>query len=169
LRAALAACAILAAFVLAGCGSTRTVVKTVPSPPSATGDQRFFGQIRSLVRKGDMYELTFDPAWFLSGVTANAAQAQDQGVSCEPRVCPPVANDNYVVNETTRTYVFLVPPGTRGTVLTGGPTGTPVPVEELAKLVDGTSSLKLFEPLSTGVWILVHVDTVRTFAQQYHP
>lgn len=28
-------------------------------------------------------------------------------------------------------------------------------------------SLKLFEPLSSGVWILVHGDTVRTFAKQY--
>lgn len=40
---------------------------------------------------------------------------------------------------------------------------------ELLQLVAGKSSLKLFEPLSTGVWILVHVDTVRTFAQQYRP
>ena len=40
---------------------------------------------------------------------------------------------------------------------------------QLAQLVAGTSPLKLFEPLSTGVWVLVHVDTVRTFAQQYRP
>jgi hypothetical protein len=39
----------------------------------------------------------------------------------------------------------------------------------LAQIVAGKSSLKLFEPLSSGVWILVHVDTVRTFAQQYRP
>ena len=65
--------------------------------------------------------------------------------------------------------MFLVPPGTHGTVLVNGPVGTPVSIEELARIVDGTSSLKLFEPISSGFWILVHVDTVRTFAQQYHP
>jgi hypothetical protein len=62
----------------------------------------------------------------------------------------------------------------QGTVLTksgssGGPfPATTITAAELAQIVAGTSSLKLFEPLS-GVWILVHGDTVRTFAQQYCP
>ena len=89
MRRTLLAGLLLAGFVLAGCGSTRTVTTTVSSPPGATGDQRFYGQIRALVRKAGTYELTFDPAWFLSGVTANVAQAQDQGTTCEPRACPP--------------------------------------------------------------------------------
>jgi len=171
---------LLAAALAAGCGGTRTVVRTVTverplAAASATGDQRFYGRITSLERKGGRYELRFDPAWFLSGVAANVAQAQDQGTPCQPSACPPVANDNYVIDESHRLLTLIVPANARGTVLTkGGPNGGPFPattisVAQLAQLVAGKSSLKLFEPLSTGVWILVHVDTVRTFAEQYHP
>jgi hypothetical protein len=173
--------AILLVAVSGGCGGSRTVVKTVtvdrraPAALSATGDQRLYGQIKSLVQRGDQYELRFDPAWFLSGVTANVAQAQDEGIRCEPSACPPVANDNKVVDEGHRVLTYIVPPSVRGTVLTrNGTTGGPFPATrittvQLAQLVAGKSSLKLFEPLSSGVWILVHGDTVRTFAQQYVP
>jgi hypothetical protein len=164
----------------AGCGGSRTVVRTVTveqkasaAASSATGDQRLYGQIKSLVRKGDHYEMRFDPAWFLSGVTANVAQAQDQGTPCQPSACPPVANDNYVVDEGHRLLTYLVPANVRGTVVTkGGSNGvssTTITVAQLAQLVAGKSSTKLFEPLTTGVWILVHGDTVRTFAHQYRP
>jgi hypothetical protein len=142
---------------------------------SATGDQRLYGQVKSLERKGDHYELRFDPALFLSGVAANVAQAEDQHTPCQPSACPPVANDNYVVDESQRLLTYLVPADVQGTVLTkngssGGPfPATTITVAQLAQIVAGKSSLKLFEPLSTGVWILVHVDTVRTFAQQYRP
>ena len=63
----------------------------------------------------------------------------------------------------------------RGTVLVrNGANGGPFPTttitaSDLAGLVAGKSSIRLFEPLSSGVWILVHGDTVRTFAQQYVP
>jgi hypothetical protein len=166
-----------------GCGGSpsRTVVKTVavdqgaPTRLSATGDQRLYGHIRSLAQSGDHYELRFDPAWFLSGVTANVAQAEDEGSRCEPSACPPVANDNKVVDEGHRVLTYIVPTSVRGTVLTrNGATGGPFPstritTAQLAQLVAGKSSLKLFEPLSSGVWVLVHGDTVRTFAQQYVP
>jgi hypothetical protein len=169
-RAGLCLALVLAALA-AGCGGTRTVVRTVTVAPKATGDQRLFGRIASLERSGDHYELRFDPAWFLSGVAANVAQAQDQGTTCSPSACPPVANDNYVVEEGHRLLTFVLPAGVRGTVLTKGAptTGTTVTAAELARLVAGTSSLKLFEPLSSGVWIVIHVDTVRSFAQQYRP
>jgi hypothetical protein len=172
---------LLLAAVASGCGGSRSVVKTVtvernsPAASSATGDQRLYGQIKSLGRSGDYFELRFDPAWFLSGVTANVAQAEDQGTPCQPSACPPVANDNYVVDEGHRVLTYIVPTGVRGTVLTrNGATGGPFPsttitTAQLAQLVAGKSSLKLFEPLSSGVWILVHGDTVRTFAQQYVP
>jgi hypothetical protein len=39
----------------------------------------------------------------------------------------------------------------------------------LVKVLDGTSDLDLFEPLDTGVWITIDVDTVRSVYQQYHP
>jgi hypothetical protein len=119
--------------------------------------------------------LRFDPAWFLSGVTANIAQAEDRGARCRPSACPPVANDNYVVDEGHRVLTYIIPTSVRGTVLTehgsnGGsfPT-TSITVMQLKQLMAGKSSLKLFEPLSTGVWIVVHGDTVRSFAQQYKP
>jgi hypothetical protein len=105
-------------------------------------------------------------------VTANVAQAEDQGMHCRPSACPPVANDNYAIDEGHRLLIFIVPTNARGTVLAKGSNGfrpTRITVGQLAQLVAGKTSLKLFEPLSTGVWILVHVDTVRTFAQQYLP
>jgi hypothetical protein len=165
-----------------GCGSggAQEVVKTVTvqrkaAAVSATGDQRFYGRVKSLERKGDHYELRFDPAFFLSGMAANVAQAEDQHTPCQPSACPPVANDNYVVDEGHRLLTYLVPADVQGTVLTksgssGGPfPATTITVAQLAQIIAGKSSLKLFEPLSTGVWILVHVDTVSTFAQQYRP
>jgi hypothetical protein len=153
----------------------RTVAVQHKAVLSATGDQRLYGQVKSLERKGDHYELRFDPALFLSGVAANVAQAEDQHTPCQPSACPPVANDNYVVDESHRLLTYLVPADVQGTVLTkSGPSAGPFPattitVAQLAQIVAGKSSLKLFEPLSSGVWILVHVDTVRTFAQQYRP
>ena len=170
---------LLLVALAAGCGSQRTVVRTVTverkPPASAMGDQRLYGRLESLVPEGNHYVLRFDPAWFTSGVTANVAQAADQGTHCRPSACPPVANDNYVVDEGHRRLTYIVPADVRGTVLTrkgsvGGPfPATRITVAQLAELVAGTSSLQLFEPLSTGVWILVHVDTVRSFAQQYVP
>jgi hypothetical protein len=172
---------LLLTALAAGCAGNRAVVTTVTvdrktnAASSATGDQRLYGKIRALVRRGHNYELRFDPAWFLSGVTANVAQADDQGTPCRPSACPPVANDNYVVDEGHRLLTYIVPTGVRGTVLAkrgsnGGPfPSTTITVARLARLVAGKGSLKLFEPLSSGVWILVHGDTVRTFAQQYVP
>ena len=183
-----------AVALAAGCGGggAQKVVRTVTVQPktavaravavqhkaaalSATGDQRLYGQVKSLERKGDHYELRFDPALFLSGVAANVAQAEDQHTPCRPSACPPVANDNYVVDESHRLLTYLVPADVQGTVLSksgasGGPfPATTITVAQLAQIVAGKSSLKLFEPLSSGVWILVHGDTVRTFAQQYRP
>jgi hypothetical protein len=178
-RVVIAGTGLLLVVLAAGCGSSRTVVRTVTvdrkSTASATGDQRLYGRIKSLARKGNRFELSFDPALFLSGVTANVALAEAQGTSCEPSACPAVANDNYVVDEGHTALVYLVPSGVRGTVLTrtgssGGPfPATSITATQLAQIVAGKSSVKLFEPLSSGVWILVHGDTVRAFAQQYRP
>ncbi len=178
LRTGLTTASLLLVLTLtAGCGGTRTVVttvtRTVPPAPSATGDQRLYGRIVSLTLRDGHYELRFDPALLVSGVTANVVQAEDMGTVCRPSACPPVANDNQTVDEGHRALVFLLPTTVRGTVLLKGGTngflGHPVTVAQLAQLVAGTSSLQLYEPLSTGVWLLVHSDTVRTFAQQYKP
>lgn len=168
--------ALTLATLLAGCGSTTRTVTVVRQPaPRASGDLRYIGRIVSMERTGNVYLLRFDPTWFLSGVTANVAQAEDTGIKCAPEACPPVANDNYRVDEGHRLLTFRMPVSTRGTVLVkNAPGGGPFPAKtitapELARLVAGTSDLKLYEPLTTGVWILVHVDTVRTFEQQYVP
>jgi hypothetical protein len=169
---------LLLAAVAAGCGGTRAVTHTVTvhaQPAAQSPDQRFYGRVTSLVRSGAGYELSLDPSWFVSGITANAASAADSGTRCAPSACPPVANDNYIVDEGHRILTFVVPAGVRGTVLVQRPTrGSPfsassITVAQLAQIVARRSTLKLFEPLSSGVWLLVHIDTVRRFAQQYRP
>jgi hypothetical protein len=164
----IAVVAVAVAGVFAGLYFT----KDSESKPVATqpcGD-RTFGHIRSLVRKGDHYELRFDPAWFTSGETANTAAAEDGAV--EPG--QPVPNDNYVVDESDRTLKYLVRPGAHVTVLVNNPTGilsTPISVAELAQIVRTGKSgqRKLFEPLESGVWIRYRIDTVCSLDQQYRP
>jgi hypothetical protein len=172
---------VVVAVVVSGCGSTKTVAETTTvtqtatvsnTEPSGLGAPRVrvqFGHIRSLKRAGDRYEMRFDPALILSGVTANKAAAKDGAV--EPG--EPVPNDNYVVDESPRAYTYLVADDVKVTVLVRtspekwGP--TPVKLADLMKILDGTSDLDLFEPLDTGVWITIDVDTVRSVYQQYHP
>jgi hypothetical protein len=167
----LAASAVI--IVAAGCGGTTTVTKTVTvagttkrgvGPP---GERVEFGYIKSLTRKGGGFEMRFDPAWFLSGITANTAAAEDGAV--EPG--QPVPNDNYVVQEGHRLLTYLVPATARVTVLSRGVNGSPITVSQLTDLVAGKNPFHraLFEPISTGFWILVDIDTVRSLDQQYRP
>jgi len=180
------AIAFVVAIVAAGCGSTRTVTETTTVTTTVTATETTtatsktglgppaervqFGHIKSLTRKGDHFEMRFDPAWFLSGETANIAAAEDGAVEAGQ----PVPNDNYVVEEGHRLLTYLVPDDAHVTVLTkdGDPAqlgATPITVSELAQIVQGNSSLELFEPLETGVWIRVNVDAVRAIDQQYRP
>jgi len=169
--AAVAAAATVVAVVFAalyfGNPEQKTVTKTVVVQPC--GD-RTFGHIKSLTRSGDHFVLEFDPAWFLSGSTANTAAAQDGVVPAGQ----PVPNDNYVVEEGHRLLRYLVPATAHATVLTSRRTptlSTPVSVSELATIVaNGKSSrITLYEPLESGVWIRVHNDTVCALDQQYRP
>lgn len=165
--------------VLSGCGSTTTVTETVtdtvtvpstePVGLGPPGTRVEFGHIRSLTRAGDRYEMRFDPALILSGEAANRAAAEDGVVSPGE----PVPNDNYTVDESPRAYTYLVADDVKVTVLVRtspdkwGPTR--VELVDLLKILDGTSDLDLFEPLDTGVWITIDVDTVRSIYQQYKP
>ena len=137
------------------------VTKLGPAPPRHRIE---FGHIKSLVHSGAGFKMRFDPAQFLTGITANDAAFEDTGSSDVP-------NDNYVVDESHRAYNYLVPADAHVTVLTGGVDGTPITVGELAKLVKGKDPLghPLFEPLETGFWILIDVDTVHSLDQQYVP
>jgi hypothetical protein len=140
-----------------------------PTATAPCGD-RSYGHIASLTREGDGYRMRFDPAWFTSGVTANVAAAEDGAV--EPG--QPVPNDNYVIDEGHRLLTYLVPADAHVTVLTrqGDPANfgaTPITVDELGRLVAGDKPVDLFEPLDTGVWIAVKIDTVCSIDQQYRP
>jgi hypothetical protein len=148
---------------------TKTVTKTVVKQPC--GD-RIFGHIGALTSEEDHYLLRFDPAWFTSGLTANTAAAEDGEV---PKG-QPVPNDNYVVEEGHRTLAYLVPANAHVAVLAqGAPLGdngfpsAEITVAELARIVNGGSHRPLFEPLDSGVWIRVHIDTVCSVEQQYRP
>jgi hypothetical protein len=164
------ACVLLAA---AGCGSTKTVTKTVTvQAPAKTGvgppaQLVQFGHIKSLKREGSGYVMRFDPEWFLMGVTANTAAAEDGAVSPGE----PVPNDNYRVDEGHRLLTYRVPADARVRVLTTGSNlkGTPITVAQLAQIVAGKKPVPLFEPIETGFWIRIDIDTVRSIDQQYLP
>jgi hypothetical protein len=157
---------VVIALAATGCGSTRTVTKTV-IVQDTTKTILEFGYIKSLQRKGNSLELRFDPAWFLGGLTANTAAAEDGAV--EPG--EPVPNDYYVVDEGHRLLTYRVAPDARVMVLTRNPAGTPITLEQLVQLVNGKNPFPrpLFEPLRTGFWIRVDIDTVRALDQQYRP
>ena len=87
--------------------STR-FVRTPPAAP--VGQQVFFGHVKTLKRTGARWLLRFDPAWFLSGLTASRAKLEDTGSSDVP-------NDNYRVEEGHRLLTFIVAPSARVTVL----------------------------------------------------
>jgi len=135
-------------------------------PPAApAGQMVLYGHLKRMTRKGGHYEIRFDPAWFTSGVTASRAKFEDTGSSEVP-------NDNYVIEEGHRLLTYLLPATAQVTVLTNNGQGiaaTPITVSELARIVNGGKHRKLFEPLDSGVWIRVHVDTVRSLDQQYRP
>jgi hypothetical protein len=174
-----AALALVLAVVAAGCAggdeAAETVTVTAPTttaaqdavPPEETVE---FGHIAALTRADRGWKMRFDPAWFLSGETANEAAAEDGAVEDGE----PVPNDNYRVEEGHRLLTYLVPDDARVRVLTREGDAaqfgaTTISVEELDRVLRGTSDVRLFEPLDTGVWIAVHGDTVRSIDQQYQP
>jgi hypothetical protein len=165
-----AACLAAVLVLAAGCGGAKTVTRTVTVDSSAKRgvgaplEHVEFGYIKSLVRKGKGYELTFDPAWFLGGETASKAAAEDGAVSPGE----PVPNDYYVVNEGHRLLTYLVSPQAKATVLVDSPQSKPISLAELAQVVSGTHK-PLWEPIETGFWIRYRIDTVSSLDQQYRP
>jgi hypothetical protein len=156
---------VVAGILAALAFRTEPATKTVIAKPCG---ERVFGHIASLKRQGDHFEMRFDPAWFTSGVTANTAAAEDGAVEAGQ----PVPNDNYVVDEGHRLLTYIVRPSAHVSVLTRNATGqleTPISVSELERIVNGGKHRPLFEPLDSGVWIRVHVDTACSLEQQYRP
>ena len=165
-----AVCLAAVLVLAAGCGGTKSVTRTVTVDSSAKHgvgaplEHVEFGYIKSLEQKGADYELKFDPAWFLSGETANKAAAEDGAVPPGE----PVPNDNYVVDEGHRLLTYRVAPDARVTVLVDGPESEPITVAELARIVNGDHK-PLWEPIDTGFWIRYRIDTVHSLDQQYRP
>jgi|ERR1700693_3280920 len=146
--------------------SSSATAKPKPCGPDAVA---LFGHIKSLTRTGDHFEMRFDPAWFLSGVTASRAALEDTGSSDVP-------NDNYIVEEGHRLLTYLVPRTAHITVLsrTGKLAGTGFPstaitVSQLAQLVKGAKPVKLAESLESGFWMHVNIDAACSLEQQYRP
>ena len=157
--------ATAAIAVAAGQGGFLTLPRAAPA-----GQMTLYGHIKSLKRVGSSYRLRFDPAWFTSGITANTAAYED-GVIPKGQSVP---NDNYTVDESHRTLLYKVSPSAKATVLVNGSQGisaTPVSIAELAQIVAGKNPKhrKLTEPLESGVWIRVYIDTVNSLDQQFHP
>ena len=164
----LAAAAFASARVFAGSGSSSAAASSAAAARPC-GGVALYGHIKSLTPRGDHFELRFDPAWFLSGVTASRAKLEDTGSSEVP-------NDNYVVEEGHRLLTYLVPATAYITVLSrtgelpgAGFPSTAITASQLAQLVDGKAPVKLAEPLDSGFWMHVKIDTVCSFQQQYRP
>jgi hypothetical protein len=136
-------------------------------PPAApAGQMVLYGHIKKLTQAGGHYLLGFDPAWFTSGLTASRAHKEDTGSSEVP-------NDNYVIEEGHRVLWYTLPSTARITVLTNqgtkGISATPISAAELSRIVNCGPHRKLFEPLASGIWIRIRIDTVKELDQQYAP
>ena len=184
IRIVVAAVVLLASLALSGCavGSTKTTtvtvtVTTIPKAPkfgalSQTENARYFGTPVSVTRAGSRYLLVVKPQFFLVGVTANVAFAEQQGTACAPLACPAVEDDRWVLPAGGTTLTFVVPATTKGTVITLAHKqmeNTTVTAAQLAALVGGAKRPKLIEPLDSGLWLTVDVDKVTSFAQQFQP
>jgi hypothetical protein len=120
-------------------------------PAAAAGESTLYGRIVSLTPKGKRFVLKFDPAWWLTGITASHASLEDTG-SRE------VSNDYYIVDEGHRLLTYWVPAATPATILKKGVCTTPTTIAALAKSVP-----------TAGFWIRIRIDTVRSLDQQYRP
>jgi hypothetical protein len=138
---------------------------------AAAGETTQYGHIKSLRRVGARYQLRFDPALWLGGVTAERAAVEDGAI----RPGQPVPNDYYIVDEGHRLLTFLVPKTARVTVLTNGINSTRITIAELAQIVKGRNPRH--RPLydrgnNLGYWLLVsyrYPSAVRSIDQQYQP
>jgi hypothetical protein len=129
-----------------GCGQLLLLPRATPA-----GQETLFGHIKSLKRKGSAYELRFDPALWLTGLTASRASLQDRGSSDVP-------NDYYIREEGHRLLTYRVPAATPVTFLRGGTCTTRTTAAGLAKSIP-----------PGGFWIRVRNDTVRALDQQFQP
>jgi hypothetical protein len=165
--AAIALFAVLASSQAGAPVESASDTQAFAGPPKV---QTMYGHIRSLVRKGDRYELRLDPALWLEGATAQRAAVADGAIAPGE----PVSNDYYIREEGHRVLTFVVPASARATVLTnpGGIRSTTIPISELALIVQGKNPKHraLFDRSNgLGYWIRYSTDRVLSLDQQYQP
>jgi hypothetical protein len=125
--------------------------------PRATsaGQMTLFGHIKLLKPAGPRFELRFDPAWWLTGVTAQRAKGSTD-----------VPNDYYILDESHRLLTYVVRANAHVTVLTAGTNTRAITVARLADRV------KSGKTKSAGFWIQVgdkYPSPVLSLDQQYQP
>jgi hypothetical protein len=130
-----------------------------------------FGHVKSLTRKAGRFELRFDPAQWLQGVTATRAAVEDKAI----RPGEAVPNDYYIVDEGHRLLTYVVPTTAKVRVITitqGPIASTTISVRELAQILEGKNPRhrRLLDPGNhLGFWIRVRIDKVLSLDQQYQP
>jgi len=138
--------------------------------PQATpaGQESVFGHIRSLTRKDGRWEMRFDPALVLHGVSAERAALEDTGSSDVP-------NDSYTLELGHRLVTYVVAADAKVTVLTKGLGTATLPVSKLALLLRGKNPMHVpvFDRTNgLGYWIRVgdkYPNAVLSLDQQYQP
>jgi hypothetical protein len=151
-------------------GSTSSGASALLKLPRLTpaGQETLFGHIKSLTRTDGRWEMRFDPALLLHGVTAGRAALEDTGSSDVP-------NDSYTLELGHRLLTYVVAANAPVTVLTKGLGETQISVPELAQIVKGKSlkNRPLFDRMNgLGYWIRVgdkYPNSVLSLDQQYHP
>jgi hypothetical protein len=150
--------------------STSTGASALLKLPRVTpaGQETLFGHIKSLTRTDGRWEMRFDPALLLHGVTAERAALEDTGSSDVP-------NDSYTLELGHRLLTYVVAANARVTVLTKGLGETHISVPELARIVKGMSlqNRPLFDRMNgLGYWVRVgdkYPNPVLSLDQQYSP
>jgi hypothetical protein len=157
----LAAAAALAASIFASSSPGSAATSACPDVVKQ------YGHVKSLIRKGNRFELRFDPALWLTGVPAERAKLEDTGSTDVP-------NDYYIVDEGHRLLTYVVPASARVTILTGGgATSTRITVAELAQIVAGRNPKhRRLSEQKAGYWIRIgnqYPSPVLSLDQQYQP
>jgi hypothetical protein len=157
---------ILVAVLVAAIGASSRIAAAPPSRaeshatnllslPRATaaGQITLFGYVKSLTRTDRRFELRFDPAVWLSGVTGHHATKD-------------VSNDYSIFDETHRLLTYIVPASAHVTVLVAAVNTKAITPASLAQMVKrGNAHYR-------GFWIKIggkNRDAVLSLDQQYQP
>jgi hypothetical protein len=168
LVAAVSASAHLSSAPAAASAVAKQTCPALLPPAAPAGQVVLWGHIKTMVYKGSRFEMRFDPALLLHGVTASRAALEDTGSSDVP-------NDSYVVDESHRLFTYVVPATAHVTVLAKSLCSTSISVAELAQIVKGKNPKH--RPLFSrdnglGFWIRVgskYPNPALELDQQYQP